>query len=190
MTADRVAVGFSAINQRCPSNAPTRVYVLFRRGGGFSAKTIDYHGTSISVAATSIRQAYAVAHKDIWIDPEHKYPVGIVSTYQRDKGTTLWCGCSGHSVKGGQPKHGAGVRALRVAIEAHSCDTCSWVSGCNEAVVSTGRFCLKHALLWHRDRAGPSSNETLAEDAVSPADRTVRSLSESPRFPPIPGQGE
>ena len=36
---------------------PTKVYVLFPHGGSFSVKTIDYHGTELSVAATSVRQA-------------------------------------------------------------------------------------------------------------------------------------
>jgi hypothetical protein len=68
-----------------------------------------------------VRQAYAVAHKDVWIDPEVDHPVGIVSVCRRGTGTTLWCGCSGHHVTGGQVRHGAGIRALRKAIEAHHC---------------------------------------------------------------------
>ena len=68
-------------------------------------KTEDYHGTALSVAATSLRQAYAVAYKDIWINPEHRHPVGIVSVYRRSTGFTLWCGCTGHSVTGGGVEH-------------------------------------------------------------------------------------
>ena len=97
----------------------TKVYTLFPTLGGFSCKTIDYHGTEYTVAATSIRQAYAVAYKDVWIDPTDKYPVGIIAIYRRTTGTTLWCGCSGHHVEGDQPDYGDGVRALRAAINAH-----------------------------------------------------------------------
>ena len=114
--------GFDAINAASGSSTPTKVYTLFPHHGSFSVQTIDYHGTQMMVAATSIRQAYAVAYKNIWIDPEHKYPVGIVSVYRRGTGTTLWCGCCGHSVTGGRVKHGAGIRALREAIDAHHCD--------------------------------------------------------------------
>ena len=122
--------GFGAVNAAMERNkpkrhaprTPTKVYALFPHGGSFSVKTIDYHGTELSVAATSVRQAYALAHKGIWIDPEHTHPVGIVSIYRRATGFTLWCGCSGHDVTGGQPRHGAGIRALRAEIDAHHCD--------------------------------------------------------------------
>lgn len=122
--------GFGAVNEaikaanakRSASHTPTRIYTLFPVGLGFSSQMVDYHGTKLMVAATSIRQAYAVAHKKIWIDPTHRYPVGIVSIYDRHDGTTLWCGCSGHSVRGGRVKHGAGIRALRAAIDAHHCN--------------------------------------------------------------------
>ena len=67
----------------------TRVYDLYPNLGSFSCKTVDYHGVEHTVAATSIRQAYAVAHKDIWINPADEHPVGIVSIYRRDTGTTL-----------------------------------------------------------------------------------------------------
>ena len=104
--------GFGAVNAAMERNkpkrhaprTPTKVYVLFPHGGSFSVKTIDYHGTELSVAATSVRQAYALAHQDIWIDPEHTHPTGIVSIYRRATGFTLWCGCSGHDVTGGQPR--------------------------------------------------------------------------------------
>jgi hypothetical protein len=67
-------------------------------GGGFSVKTIDYDGTTFTVSATSIRQAYAVAYKRAWIDPTNDHPVGVVSIYRRNTGMTLWCGCSGHDI--------------------------------------------------------------------------------------------
>ena len=99
----------------------TRVYTLYPRSGGFSVQTVDYQGTEYTVAATSVRQAYAVAHKDVWIEPTDAHPVGIVCVYRRDRGPTLWCGCSGHHIRGGQPDHGAGVRALRAVIADHHC---------------------------------------------------------------------
>jgi hypothetical protein len=98
----------------------TKVYELYPCWGSFSVKTVDHHGTAYLVAATSVRQAYAVAHKRVWINPQDTHPVGIVLIYTRDKGPTLWCGCSGHSVTGGQPGHGAGICALRAAIESHN----------------------------------------------------------------------
>jgi hypothetical protein len=98
-----------------------RIYVLYPRGPSFSVATIDSCGTEFKVAATSIQQAYAVAHKSVWINPTHEHPVGIVAIYRRGAGTTLWCGCTGHHVTGGQPNRGAGIRALRAAIDAHYC---------------------------------------------------------------------
>ena len=108
--------------KRHARRTPIKVYVLFPHGGSFSVKTIDYHGTELSVAAMSVRQAYALAYKGVWIDPSHRYPVGIVCMYDRSTGHTLWCGCSGHHVTGGQPDHGAGITALREAIADHHCD--------------------------------------------------------------------
>lgn len=98
-----------------------RVYDLFPYWGGFSVKTVDYQGTTLTVAATSVRQAYALAYKYIWIVPADHHPVGIVSIERGTTGTTLWCGCSGHNVTGGYVPHGAGITALRKAIEAHQC---------------------------------------------------------------------
>lgn len=99
---------------------PTKVYAIFPCGLGFTAKTPAHTNETIyTVAATSIRQAYAVAYKRVWINPEHAHPVGIISIYQRGKGVTLWCGCSGHDVHGGKVRHGTGVRALRTAIADH-----------------------------------------------------------------------
>lgn len=99
-----------------------RSYVLFPQwGGSFSTKTDDYGGTRYTVAATSIRQAYAVAHQRAWIHAHDKQPVGIIAIYRRTTGTTLWCGCSGHNVSGGQVRHGAGITAIRKAIQAHGC---------------------------------------------------------------------
>lgn len=102
------------------SNA-IKAYELFPHWGSFSTKTVDYNGTKYTVAATSMRQAYALAHQSSWIHPTDERPVGILSIYRRATGTTLWCGCSGHNVTGGQARHGAGVRAIRKAVEAHDC---------------------------------------------------------------------
>lgn len=62
--------GLGAVNAAMERSTPkrhargrTKVYALFPHGGSFSVKTIDYHGTELSVAATSVRQAYALAHK-------------------------------------------------------------------------------------------------------------------------------
>ena len=98
----------------------TRVYELYPRFGTFTVQTIHYRGTAYVVAATSVRQAYAVAHQNIRIDPTHPHPVGIVSIYHRDSGHTLWCGCSGHHFDGAVPTRGAGIRALREAVQSHN----------------------------------------------------------------------
>lgn len=98
----------------------TKVYELYPCSGGFSVKTVDYHGTAYLVAATSVRQAYAVAYKHVWIDPHATHPVGIMAIYNTKPGFELWCGCNGHGVIGGAPDHGAGIRAIRAAIDAHN----------------------------------------------------------------------
>jgi hypothetical protein len=103
--------------------AATKIYELYPTLGGFSVKTIDYHGTLLKVAATSVRQAYAVAYKDVWINPADDHPVGIVLIHRRNSPPSLWCGCSGHGVTGGHVNHGDGIRALRAAIAAHQCGT-------------------------------------------------------------------
>jgi hypothetical protein len=86
-----------------------------------SVKAVDYRGIKLTVAATSVRQVYALAYRDTWISPMDQRPVGIVAICRRTTGTTLWCGCPGHDVTGGHVRHGAGVTALRGAINAHDC---------------------------------------------------------------------
>ena len=114
---------YAGVERPKPKRKPIRVYELYPLGfGSFSVQTADYYGSALMVAATSVRQAYLLASKNIWIDPERKYPVGIVSKYRRDTGFTLWCGCRGHSVSGGDVSHGDGIRALRAAIADHHCD--------------------------------------------------------------------
>jgi hypothetical protein len=113
--------------QVCMSASKIRIYELFPLWrGGFSVKTIDYDGTTLTVAATSVRQAYALAYKESWIDPVDIdlvgiHLVGIVSIERRTSGIKLWCGCHGHNLTGGYVPHGAGITALRKAIEAHQC---------------------------------------------------------------------
>ena len=97
-----------------------RVYVLFPYRGSFSVKTEDYRGVVYTVAATNVRQAYAVAHNKVRIDPEESDPVGIISICDGGTGTTLWCGCAGHEVIGGTPAYAAGIRAIRIAIDTHN----------------------------------------------------------------------
>lgn len=96
-----------------------KIYELYPRRGSFSTKTIDYNGTAHLVAATSIRQAFAVAHQGTWINPHDTHPVGIVSVYSAQSGNTLWCGCRGHDLTVGHVRHGAGVTALRAATKSH-----------------------------------------------------------------------
>lgn len=98
-----------------------KAYELYPRRGGFSVKTADYNGTTFTVAAISVRQAYALAHRRAQINPNDERPVGVLSIYRVGTGTTLWCGCSGHNVTGGQVRHGAGITAIRKAIQAHGC---------------------------------------------------------------------
>jgi hypothetical protein len=98
-----------------------KVYDLFPHRGGFSVKTVDYQGIKLTVSATSVRQAYALAYGDIWISPTDQRPVGIISICRRTTGTTLWCGCCGHDLAGRDIPHGAGITVLRNAIETHQC---------------------------------------------------------------------
>ena len=109
---------------RAPAK-PTKVFELYRRGlgglAGFSARLADYRGASVFVAAVSLRQAYALAYKDAWIDPAHQYPVGVVAAYRRSAGCTLWCGCTGHHLVGRRVEHGDRIGALRDAIDTHGC---------------------------------------------------------------------
>lgn len=94
-----------------------KVYHLYPTGSRYSTRVNDYCGTVVAVAATSIRQAYALAYNKRWIDPDARYPIGVVSIHHRD-GITLWCGCSGHHLGFGV-EHMDGVTALRQAIADH-----------------------------------------------------------------------
>ncbi|OBG87867.1 hypothetical protein H8Z59_20335 [Mycolicibacterium fortuitum] len=116
-----------------------KAYELFPHRGGFSAKTVHYQGTKFTVAATSVRQAYALAYQRAWIHAHDRQPVGIVSICRVGTGTTLWCGCSGHSVTGGQVRHGAGITAIRKAIEGHHCPR--RVVGLRQRLVAAATAC-------------------------------------------------
>jgi hypothetical protein len=100
-----------AVKSKSPSTAgkrkSTRVYELYPVPGGFSNQTTDYMGTIVAVAATSSKQAHALAHKKVWANN----PVGALWVYQR--GTPpdhkLF---NGDRVVGKQVGSGAGKRAI------------------------------------------------------------------------------
>jgi hypothetical protein len=59
-----------------------KVYRLYPVPGGFSNRSRDYTGTTFAVAATSSRQAHALAHKKTWAtDPSA--PMGVLWVYRR-----------------------------------------------------------------------------------------------------------
>lgn len=81
------------------SHNKPRTYTLFPTGRGFSNKTGDYRGQSLTIVAHTIRQAYGLAFNDVWaLDSSH--PVGIVESYEREGHPEgwheLWCGCRLH----------------------------------------------------------------------------------------------
>jgi hypothetical protein len=43
-----------------------KIYDLYPYAGTFSTQTAEYGGSVYKVAATSIRQAYALSHKGLW----------------------------------------------------------------------------------------------------------------------------
>jgi hypothetical protein len=100
------------------TDRPIRVYHLFHCSRGFSVQPIDYGGTVIIVSAVTVRQAYALGFKSVWIDPRDDYPIGIIAIH-RKLTATLWCGCKGHGLSGGQVRRGAGIQAVPAAIGAH-----------------------------------------------------------------------
>ncbi|MCF6391040.1 hypothetical protein L2K20_29120 [Mycobacterium sp. MBM] len=117
----------------------TRIYELYPLRHTFSVKISDYSGTTYSVAAASIKQAFAVAHGDTWIDPNATHPVGVVAIYKVPTGLTLWCGCSGHDLTGGRVRHGVGVTALRAAIKFHDASCPNRVPSLRERLLSARR---------------------------------------------------
>jgi len=95
-----------------------RVYTIFpRRDGSFSTKTADYDGRSISVAAKSVKQAYWLAGNGVWADSAES-PVGVLSEYVKPKGTRYWYDPASFAHSGPSFEHGAGVRAIRSAMES------------------------------------------------------------------------
>ena len=142
------------------------------------------------MAATSVRQAYAVAHKGIWIDPEHTYPVGIVSVYRRSTGFTLWCGCTGHSVTGGGVDHGAGIRALRAAIDAHHCDDQARLMTADHTHQTTGPDRRLPMVPWPptaRSRGRRPAARAQLRGVRPPAGRRTRALRRRGPPPAVPG---
>lgn len=85
-----------------------RAYALYpNERGGFSNRSVHYSGTIVLVAATSIKQAYALAHKGLRAtDPDD--PLGIL--YVRRKTQTpdveLFNGARvfGNQLSGGERK--------------------------------------------------------------------------------------
>jgi len=88
-----------------------KVYELFPVGGSFSNDTRDYAGKTVAVAATSSRQAHALAHKRVWAT-DAESPMGMLCVYERGQPPdhALF---NGDRVVGSQVRHGAGKRAIR-----------------------------------------------------------------------------
>ena len=101
-----------------------KVYTLYPNGRKISTQTNNYAGASIDVLAASVRQAFAIAHNNQRADYTSPRPVGVLQEYLRggwagvDGWTRLACGCHNHGGLG--VSHGAGIRAVRAAIAAHS----------------------------------------------------------------------
>lgn len=100
---------------------PLKIYTLYGSpGGSLSAKTSDYLGELMNVAAVSIKQAYYFAGNNKWAEsPEN--PAGIVEYYRREAGAPgdhfLWCGCR---IFGGLAiKHQSSAAATRKAMAKH-----------------------------------------------------------------------
>ena len=97
-----------------------RLYEIYPAAGGFSAKTVDYRGEIVKVAAVSIRQAYALAARRDGLEGPDQ-PVGIVEHYTKngppDGWHRLWDGCRIHGGIG--LKHGASRTAITQAMQRH-----------------------------------------------------------------------
>lgn len=100
-----------------------RVYGLFPGPDGrLSCRTLDYQGTTLYVAATSVRQAYKLAGAGVWISPETGGLLGLIAAHRDSRGTgviDLWDGCQS-AVR--VVRHGDGVRAIRAAVERHDAE--------------------------------------------------------------------
>jgi hypothetical protein len=69
----------------------TKVYNVFRAGGKLSTKSIySSSGTTVNVAAKSVKQAYYLCDKQIWFNDETG--VGII---ELESGKNLWWHCDG-----------------------------------------------------------------------------------------------
>lgn len=96
-----------------------KVYELYPVGNRFSATRGDYRGTAVQVAATSLRQAIALAHRGGWADLTSARPVGMLDMYQSGRGHRAACGCTGWDVP--RYTHGKGIRHIRECIASHRC---------------------------------------------------------------------
>jgi hypothetical protein len=100
----------------------TRLYEIYPAANrsGFSAQSVDYHGTIYLIAAISIKQAYYFAGNRVWADDADD-PAGIVEIYTRNGRPegwwSLWDGCHIHHGIG--IRHGAGKRAISTAMHTH-----------------------------------------------------------------------
>lgn len=93
-----------------------KIYQLFGSpGGGLSAKTVDYRGESIDVLAHSVKQAYHLAGNSKWSSGPGD--VGIVQSYRRDQGFTLWDGS--WTPAGLNIKHGSSWTSTKQAMQDH-----------------------------------------------------------------------
>lgn len=86
-----------------------KVYHLYPTMGGYTAKSIAYHGQYVAVAAVSIKQAYYFAHNDIWAESVER-PAGKLYEYYRGSGTKVF---TGRWTADARLKHGAGIRAIQ-----------------------------------------------------------------------------
>lgn len=97
-----------------------KLYMLYPVGSGYSNNTVDYRGSSYSVAAASSKQAHELARRNVW-STGFEHPQGIIEIYRRGSGPPgdhqLWCGCRLYT--GLNLQHLAGIRAIRAAMESH-----------------------------------------------------------------------
>jgi hypothetical protein len=93
-----------------------KLYELYPVPGGFSNQTADYSGTTVAVAATSNKQAHALAHKKAWAtDPDN--PLGVLWVYRKGESPDHEL-FNGDRVYGSQLRHGAGKRAVGAWMRA------------------------------------------------------------------------
>ncbi len=70
----------------------TKIYEIIGRPGGMvSLQSRHYDGDIMIVAAKSSRQALYLSGHSMWA--EEPGEVGIIASYNRNQGESLWCGC-------------------------------------------------------------------------------------------------